>query len=162
MKSYIFIVFIVISFVSCKNKTESDEFVLTPIYENFSSIIDPRERWEAYNLKKYTIHQGWTCECLPPYNCESFVVNGEIDAVSYDIIEDSYHGRSDQEIYYYVKNKSMSVNEAFELIDHYKNTAYEIKVSYNSRYGYPAKIYIDIDSSIVDEEIIHNFSKLNK
>ena len=161
MKTCLFLILIILGFLSCNDKSDKG-FITSPINEDYSSITDPRQRWEAYKLKDYYIEQGWACECPPPNYCNSYIINNIVIDVKYDISKDSYYERTREEIYNQTKNAAKTIDEAFNLIDKYKKTAQKTEVEYNQRFGYPAKIFIDIDSLIADEEIIWKFSNLQK
>ena len=161
MKKRIILISVILILVAC-SESDKNLIVTSPIEEDFSSIIDPKERWEAYDLTNYYIDQNWSCECLPPYYCKSFITNNNVAFVNFNISNESYFGRSKDEVYNYAMNAAMTVNEAFNIIDFYKPTAHRINVEYDSKFGFPTKIYIDIDSLIADDEIIRRFSNLQK
>ena len=161
MKRNLFLILIILGFVSCNDKND-ESFITSPIDEDYSSIADPKLRWEAYKLEDYYIDQSWSCECLPPNFCNSYIINNTVVGVKYEISKDSYYGRTEEEIFNQTKSVAKTIDEAFDLIDKYKTDAYKIEVEYHSRFGYPTKIFIDIDSLMVDEEIIRRFSNLQK
>ncbi|MEO8398192.1 MAG: DUF6174 domain-containing protein [Ignavibacteriaceae bacterium] len=147
--------------ISCHN-LEVDDIATGSVEENFSSIKDPEERWQAYNLKNYTIEEVQYCECLPPNKWNTIIANNIVEDVKYEISKDSYYSRTEDEIYNQTKKSAITIEEAFELIKQYKNNSYRLDVKYNIRFGYPERIFIDIDSLIADEEIIREFSNLKK
>jgi len=154
--------FVIILFVSCSDTSSVNSFSTSPIDDDFSSIVSPRERWKAYQLSNYKINESWACECFPPTGCDAFIINNSVTDVDYKLSKDSYYGRSEEEIYNYTKRTAVTVDEAFGLIEKYKTSAHKIEVEYNPRFGYPTKIFIDIDSLIADEEIIRRFGNLQK
>ncbi len=162
MKKTLSLAFAIILFVSCNDASSLDSFITSPIDDDFSSIAEPRERWEAYKLSDYKINQSWACECFPPTGCDAFIINNSIADVDYKLSKESYYGRSEEEIYNYTKRMAFTIDEAFDIIEKYKTSAHRIDVEYDSRYGYPAKIFIDIDSLMADEEIIRRFGNLQK
>jgi hypothetical protein len=161
MKKYLIFVSFVMVFVSC-DKSNNSTIVTVPIEDDFSSISEPRERWNAYKLTDYIIDVSWACECFPPTGCEAHIIHDTIIDVSYQIPSESYYGRSKDDIYNYTKKKALTINEAFELIEQYKENADTVIVDYDLRFGYPTKLFVDIDFQIADEEIIRRFSNLQK
>lgn len=161
MKRNLIFIFMIFGFISC-NKNDESGFIISPIDEDYSNIADPKQRWEAYKLKDYYIEQRWACECMPPNFCNSYIINNSVVDIKYEISKRSYHGRTEEEIYNQTKSTAKTIDEAFNLIDKYKGSAYKTEVEYDPKFGYPAKILIDIDSLMADEEIIRRFSNLQK
>jgi len=89
-------------------------------------------------------------------------MNNDVSDVEYELSEDVYYGRTDNEVYDYTKNSAMTISEAFSLIESYQSKAHRIETEYDPRFGYPTRIFIDIDSLMADEEIIRRFSKLER
>ncbi len=162
MKKYLFFISILFLLLSCSDTSKEKHFITSPIDADFSFIVDPKERWEAYNLSDYVIDQHWSCECFSPNSCSSFILNKVLDDVIYDISDEAYFGRTENEIYDYTKRMAITVDEAFNLIEKYKASADEIDVEYDSRFGFPAKLFIDIDAQMADEEISRRFSNLQQ
>jgi len=150
-----------IIFISC-DSAEEEQFITAAINEDHSSIVDPRERWEAYHLSNYFIEQSWACECLPPSGCSTYVVNGIVTEIKYELDANGYYGRTKEEIYSQTKTTALTVDDAFDLIDIYMDNSDFSIIEYDQRYGYPTRIYFDIDSLIADEEISIRFSGLQK
>jgi hypothetical protein len=146
-------------FSSCE--TNKDGILLTaPINEDYSLIANPFERWRAYNLSNYVIDEQRWCECFPPTFFTVYVIDNVVNDVEYEISEEFYYGRSENEIYNYAKNSAMTINKAFSIIEQYESIAHRIDVEYDQRYGFPKSIYIDIDSLMADEEIHRKFENL--
>ncbi len=161
MKTNLFLVLIILVLVSCNDKND-ESFITSPINADYSSITDPKQRWEAYKLKDYYVEQSWTCECVPPNYCRTYIINNSVVDVKYEISKDSYYGRTQEEIYNQTKSAAKTIDEAFAIIDKYKTNAHKIVVEYHQRFGYPTKIFIDIDSLMAAEEIRRSFSNLQK
>ena len=147
--------------LSC-DASEKHQFITAPIDDDYSSIVDPKERWEAYNLSNYYLEQSWACECLPPVGCSTFIVNSITAEIKYELDENGYYGRTTEEIYIQTKNTAMTVDDAFALIDRFKNSADFMIIEYDQRFGYPTRIYFDLDSLMADEEISRRFSGLQR
>ena len=162
MRKYLLFIFVAFLLLSCIDGSNDNSFITSQIDDDFSSIVNPRERWEAYNLKNYTIKQSWSCECYSPVKCDSYIVNNILADVKYEIPKEAYFGRTEEEIFEYTKRMAITVDEAFNLIEQYKTSAAKIEVEYDSQFGFPTKLFIDIDDQIVDEEIIRRFSHLKK
>lgn len=152
---------ITIFFISC-DSTEKEQFITASINEDHSSIVDPRERWEAYHLSNYFIEQSWACECLPPSGCSTFIVNGIVTEIKYELDANGYYGRTKEEIYAQTKTTAMTVDDAFDLIDIYKENSDLMIIEYDQRFGFPTRIFFDIDSLMADEEINRRFSGLQR
>jgi len=162
MKNHFFIGILSLFLVFCSDGSNNNSILTVPIEEDYSYISEPRERWDAYKLSNYIIDISWACECFPPLKCEALIIDNSIIDVNYSIPQESYYGRSDEEIYNYTKKKALTIDSAFNLIEHYQTNAHRVIVEYNPRFGYPTKLFIDIDSLLADEEIIRRFSNLKK
>ena len=159
MKNLVLFAMIITGF-SCY--TEPADSLISPIDQDYSNIEDPVQRWAAYNLTDYSIDESWSCECIPPYSCRIIVKNNIVDDVKYEIEEKYYYGRTKEEIYNSMKSGAKTIDQMFALIEQYRPTAYRTDIVYHPMYGYPTKIFIDIDSLMVDEEIIIRFSNLQQ
>ena len=162
MIKYSFLLFLIPLFFFCGNPSDDGSFTTSSIEEDYSSIENPRERWQAYRLSDYYIEQSWSCECFPPGGCESFIIDNSIADVKYTLPGEAYFGRSEEDIYNYTKDMAITIDEAFALIEKYENSADKIEVEYDPRFGFPTKLFIDIDAQMADEEIIRSFGTLKK
>lgn len=159
------LVLLLILFLVISNCSDNGlNFNLSEIEEDYSSIENPKERWEAYQLKDYYIEQKWVCECLPPDNVRSYIVNNEIVKIELD--DNNKSGEGDQSHQYSNQDyedarfMSMSIDQAFRLIEENENTAHSIRVSYHPKFGYPTELYIDYSMNIADEKTHHFFNNL--
>ena len=160
-RNWSILIIILLLLSSCKTNDES--ILLTaPINEDYSSIANPLERWRAYNLKNYVIYEQRFCECFPPTFFNVIVIDNVVNDVEYELSEEFYYGRSENEIYNYAKNNAMTINKAFSIIEQYDSIAHSINVEYDPRFGFPKTIYIDIDSLMADEEIVRKFDNLKR
>ena len=162
MKKYFVLGLLSFLLVYCNNNSSVDSILTAPIEEDYSSISEPRERWNAYKLTNYMIDISWACECFPPLGCEAYIIDNSVAEVKYVIPQEYYYNRSEDDIYNYTKKKAITVDEAFDLIEYYRTNADSVIVEYDSRFGYPTELFIDIDSLMADEEIIRRFSNLQK
>lgn len=161
MKKYYLLLVVIMGFISCSEKNNQG-FITASVDEDYSSIRDPQQRWNAYKLSNYYIEESWACECVPPNVCITYVMNNTVIDVEYNLSTDSYYGRTEDEVYNQTKSTAKTVDEAFALIAKYKDVAYKVEVEYDERYGYPTRIFIDEDSMMVDDEIIRKFKNLQR
>ena len=162
MKTYPVLIVLTLLLFSCTDPLNDNSFITSSIDEDYSSIENPRERWQAYHLTDYVIKQSWSCECFPPIGCDAYIINNLLKDVKYDLPNEAYFGRSEEEIYEYTKRMAITIDEAFDLIEKYKDSADKIEVKYDPKFGYPTQLIIDIDIQMADEEIIRRFSNLQK
>lgn len=142
-------------FINCdSNNTDP---ILIDIEEDFSAIENPKERWDAYDLQNYYLKQSWHCYCIPPYGAEVYVQNNRIQDFSFISVHNATE--KDKE---YAESNLATVEDAFELIEEYQDTADSIRVVYHPRFGYPTELEINPSFSIADEEISYYFSDLKK
>jgi hypothetical protein len=151
----LYLILIALSLSCTSNISEP---ILIEIEEDFSSIENPKERWEAYNLEDYYIEQKWACECSQPYGAEIFVKENKVLDVNFS--NHTLEGR--QTNFDGAFSRITTINEAFQLIDEYQSRADSIFVEYSPKYGYPTRLIIDKSFVIADEEIRYNFRGLKK
>ena len=162
MNIYWLFLLVFIFIFSCSKQNNEDTFVTAPINEDYSSIIDPYERWQSYNLNQYSIDEKRWCECFPPNSFTAYIIDNKVQDVDYEISKENYYNRTEDEIEDYTKNAAMTINKAFSIIEQYRYTAHRLEIDYDSKFGFPSRIFIDIDTLIADEEIIREFSNLKR
>src|SRR5690554_4772760 len=163
----VLLLLITASSFSCSNDDSLLNFV--EITEDFSHIVDPHERWKAYDLEDYSIIQSRSCECEPIGEARILVVKDKISKVEI-CFDAKKRAKGDIDIQPYCDAKSLEiakdfvlkVEEAFALIEHYKETAHSVRVEYHPKYGFPTDLNIDIHARIADEEIKYKFRDLKK
>lgn len=138
----------------------TNDYVTKTVGGDYSEIVDPRARWEAYGLEDYTIEQTRICECSPPYMFTVVVMDGEVAEVLYDLSEKDEAGPSSD--YETVLANAMTVDSLFDMIEHETPTAAHVEVEYHSKYGCPTKVNIDRDERMADEEIIRSLANLRE
>ena len=151
--------------ISCSSPTDiekPDSFVTSSIEEDYSSINNPLERWKAYNLVDYSIDAGWGVESYIPNIYTTYVINNKVKEIKYEISKDEYYGRTKEEIDNFIKLHAKTIDEVFFIIELNKNKAQRINVEYDARFGYPTKVYIDIDTLVADDEFLKSFSNLKR
>lgn len=127
--------------------------------QDFSSITDPHERWQAYGIDTYRIEETRACECLPPYRWVALVRNGKLVDVELDA--SGGEGYFDQEtLHAWALGAAWTVEDAFTRIERGDREADAIHVAYDPRFGFPSSIAIDWDAGLADEETYHTMSGL--
>ena len=103
--------------------------------------------WESQNLDSYRFQFQWQCFCLPDY-LETVWVTVEDGAItSVEAVDPNFEGTIPD------MSEFRTISGLFDLIrDGIENQAYEIRVTYNDTFGYPASAYIDYDFNMADEE----------
>ncbi len=162
MNKYVLLLFALLLVNSCSDSRDKRSFTTVPVSEDFSAIADPFARWQAYQLSDYAIGESRLCECFPPNRFTTYIVEDEVADVEYELAKELYFGRTEKEIYDYTMDAAMTVNEAFAIIERYRDSAHRTIVEYDPRFGYPSSIFIDIDTLTMDEEIIRSFDNLEK
>jgi len=122
-------------------------------------LTEAIEKWNSNNSKNYTFENSRTCECMPPYNYTVEVINGEIKDVHFEMQEYINYERKDMIII-----TTRTIDELFDLLEKYEETADHFEVEFHEELGYPTKINIDPSREMADEEIIleiSNYSLLN-
>ena len=125
--------------------------------EDFSHIEDPLERWRAYDIQSYEIHQVWGCFCAPPHEWTAVIRDDKVVDVTVEGIE----GTDPAEMYARALALAWTVEEAFEQIRSMPGghglgngpAPDDLQVIYHSRFGYPESVYIDWQRGIADDEL---------
>ncbi len=116
-------------------------------------------RWDATNLRRYSIQQTRVCECPSPHSYRAIVEMNDVDSLVYDETHEGYADGSDRRYRTAVEN-AITVDEAFEEIKRAYGEEAELRVDYHEEYGYPTEIYIDRHADYVDDEITWVMSDL--
>lgn len=111
------------------------------------------EKWNSNNSQNYTFENSRTCECLPPYNYTVEIINGEIKDVHFEMEEHINYEKKEMII-----STTKSIDDLFDLLQKYEETADHFEVEFHKELGYPTKINIDPSREIADEEIILEIS----
>ena len=147
----------------------SETTVIGVIDEDFSHIEDPLERWRAYDIQDYEIHQIYSCFCAPPHEWTAVIQNGKV----VDAIVKPIDGMDPDEMHARALEMAWTVEEAFEQIRSMPGGRglgngpgpADLQVTYHSRFGYPESVYIDWDHGIADDELhlqLDNLSELDQ
>ncbi|MCH2449647.1 MAG: DUF6174 domain-containing protein [Gracilimonas sp.] len=122
-------------------------------------LTEAIEKWNSNNSKNYTFENSRTCECMPPYNYTVEVINGEIKDVHFEMQEHINYERKEM-----ILITTRTIDELFDLLEKYEETADHFEVEFHEELGYLTEINIDPSREIADEEIIleiSNYSLLN-
>ncbi len=111
-----------------------------------SGIADPLLRWEAYALEDYSMLQSRTCFCID--GGRSFLISvrsgriaGVVDPADGSVLAQDRWGAF------------MTIPDLFALVRSIDTTNIaSLQVSYDARYGYPVRVFVDPSPRIADEE----------
>ena len=144
MRQCYFLVFLLL-FITC-SETES--------HETISSLEANKEKWENASILDYSFVFQVSCYCNVEYTSPKAVSvrDGNIVTVNDLAYSEEIH------------RGIFSINDLFKEIEKASNQKVAVlETTYDSFYGFPAKLYIDRDERIADEEIgysISNFKPL--
>lgn len=136
---------------------EVDKYITAPLEEDYTLVAIPEERWSKYGINDYVITQQLGCFCPARGPFKIFVVNNKIVDVL-DISADTLLSKNG-----YPFTSLKTVIDLFDLtyeID--PDSVADIRIEYNSRFGFPKLISVDPDSIIVDEEYSYYTTSLEK
>jgi hypothetical protein len=111
-----------------------------------SSISDPLLRWEAYALADYSMHQSRTCFCVDGgrnylVTVRSGRIAGIVDPSDGSVLTPDRWGAF------------MTISDLFALVRSIDTTKVaSLQVSFDPRYGYPRRVFVDPSAQIADEE----------
>jgi hypothetical protein len=156
LKHVVPVIFLAFLLVHCDSPTQS-------FTDDYTGIADARERWRAWDLSSYAIVKTRSCECLAPYTYTIVVKDGELIDVFYERPkEDEKLGQTLFEKHEYLLASVRTVEDLFDLLEHYETRAAHFEVVYHPKYGYPTEIFIDPVRQIADDEIIRTLSDLTR
>ncbi len=130
-------------------------FTSAPIIENFSSIGNPRARWESYDFKSYVIEQEQLCFCPPPHGYIRLVIR---DNKVVEGFKEDGTALTAAELQW-----RKTVDELFGWIDEAQAmNPRTLDVEYDSKYGYPTRIVYDQSEFMADEEVTYSLRGLQR
>lgn len=149
-----FLLIVLISLlVSCNNDDDENNKD-----KDFSSIENPRERWEAYGFTDYIITERISCFCGGVLQWDLVVKNNIKSEVFFD---QTNSNQTEEEIL----ERARTIDDAFDFIESIDiNNVASLQVEYNATYGFPTLVSIDYNLNIADDEIAYiysGFSPLN-
>ena len=113
---------------------------------DYSGIADPATRWEAYAIEDYSLLQSRTCFCVDGgkqvlVTVRSGNISSVVDPADGSILAADRRGAF------------MTIPGLFALVKSIDTTKVaSLQVSYDPRYGYPLRVFVDPSSQIADEE----------
>lgn len=128
---------------SCKDLGTAPE---RGLLADHTGIADPQRRWEAYHITEYTFLQTRTCFCADGgRNYRVTVRSGVIvkidDPATGSVLAADRRG------------DFKTIPELFALVQSIDPaTVASLQVTYDPRYGYPLRVYVDPSAMIADEE----------
>jgi len=132
-------------FAACEHAAPTSEDALQS--QDYSYIIEPAARWQAYELKNYSIEQKRVCFCAFPHGFVKLVVKDNKIVEGIDLST----GRpvTNEALQYY-----QTIDEIFAWIEATKamNPA-RFEIEYDTRFGYPKKIAFDYNFGVADDEL---------
>ena len=144
MGQYYFMVFLIL-FITC-SETESPETI--------SSFEANKEKWENASILDYSFVFQVSCYCTLEYTSPKAVSVRDGNIVT---VNDLAYSEE-------INRGVFQINDLFNEIEKaYNQNVAVLETTYDSFYGFPAKLYIDRDERIADEEIgysISNFKPL--
>jgi hypothetical protein len=111
-----------------------------------SGIADPAARWEAYAIEDYSVLQSRTCFCADGgrqflVTVRSGIITSVVDPADGSILSADRWGNF------------MTIPGLFALVKSIDTTKVaSLQVSYDPRYGYPLRVFVDPSIQIADEE----------
>lgn len=110
--------------------------------------------WNSAHLSTYSYTYKRMCFCPEE---EDIVVK-----VQYGDVVSAFYSPSNTPVLPDRLDDLMTIEKFFLLIqDAISKKVAELDVTYNAEFGYPERIFIDVDKLIADEEITHFISKLH-
>lgn len=131
--------------------------VTAPGTDEGLKLKEARERWEAHGFASYSIDETRTCECLGPWAYTVVVEKADVIDVLYQE-EPGYNYISKDQLL----GQLQTVDQYFETLEGYLETAERFEVEYDATYGYPSRIYIDPTSRMADNELVRTLSNLRQ
>jgi len=123
---------------------------------DYSSIADPKARWQAYGITQYTIEQILDCFC--PYGGIPIKVNVRNSQVFK--VYQAGNGFRLPDAYW---GQFRTIDGLFDVVDSVNPDSVSVfNVSYDARYGFPTIIFVDPNDMVADEEYGYRTSTLEK
>ena len=147
IRKFFLLVALISLLVSCNNDDENEK--------DFSSIENPRERWEAYGIPDYVINERISCFCGGVLQWDLVVKNNIKSEVFFD---QTISNQTESEIL----ENARTINDVFDFIQTIDiNSVADFVVEYDTKYGFPTLVSIDYDINIADDEIAYIYSEFN-
>lgn len=150
------IVVIAISCLTCRDLGVDERHRTASISEDYSQIVDPKTRWQAYGLRDYVIDQQHGCFCPDADQVfEIYVRNNDI----VEIIRKSDH-RPVSMVYL---GQYKTIDDLFTLVTSIDPDSVDyLSVIYDTRFGFPCLIVVNPDTIPTDGEYSYSTSNIRK
>ncbi len=125
----------------CSDLGTGVKYLTEPIAENYSSISDPYQRWQAYHLSSYVIEERF--DAFSPdagVVCRVYVRDGTIVEVL-----KKRDGQPVAGVHPY-----KTIEELFALARAYPDSGFEVAVQYDERFGFPTSLSVNPRAQIYD------------
>lgn len=150
-------ILLLIVVLSCNKKlpetdTENEYPVELSLSQEIDRLNEMRLLWFSHRISSYLITQQVSCFCVYEYTQPKVfrVINNQLQTINGESFEENY------------PTEYLTILEAFDFIEVKLNEApHEIRISYNSTYGFPESFYFDMDEMMADEEIDFTFSNFS-
>ena len=134
---------------------------LQPINIDLKTVLEENYKlWLGHKIESYSIIFRLSCFCIPEVTSPARVEveqSGNVQVTRATYIE---NGKPVPQEYL---DSFLSIEETFELIDKaIKEKSEVIKVSYDSRYGFPTEVFIDRSKMVADDEFYVEISNFNE
>ena len=131
-------------FLSCQDSTGTVDGELRPVH--FTNVRDAEARWRARNISSYSLLQQRVCFCIFGANVYRVTVqNGAITSIA--------DTTTKQELHADLRASFLSVDGLFDEIRKLEAQRNDrLEIAYDSLFGYPRLISVDISRNIADEE----------
>jgi hypothetical protein len=117
-----------------------------PLRADHSSIADPVARWQAYGLVNYSLVQSRDCFCVD--GGKKYLVTIRAGKIA-SVADAAGGGPLGVEKWGDFK----TVPDLFALVASIDTSAVaSLQVTYDPRYGYPSRVYVDPSAQIADEQ----------
>ena len=119
-----------------------------------SSLELNMKKWQSQNFSSYRMNLDVSCFCIPAPNIEIRVNNEKISLINGENFTDDdlqnkfWHARTVEDLFGFIE-------------DNLSRDPHEKKLKYNEIFGYPEKVYFDIDEMTADDEIEFLVHSLN-
>lgn len=124
--------------------------------QDFSSIVDARARWQAYDMKNYSIEQQRVCFCPPPHGFVRLTIQDNKITAGIDLatgqpvpLDRLQSYQTVEELFTWIKT-TQAMNPA------------RLEVEYDTHFGYPKKIEFDYGENIADDGLWIEVQALQK
>jgi hypothetical protein len=114
--------------------------------DRVSAYEQALRRWQNNQITRYQLTYKYLCFCDSDLTRPIQVVVSNGTAISGIFIDDN------KPLTPSLLKSTLTINQAFQLINKaIEHNAYKLDVRYDKTYGYPTKLFVDIDSRLADD-----------